>query len=48
MLGDRKLNGAGSGFFEYRIAWPTGLDPRSVAGATFLVEDGEAAQRKRS
>ena len=38
VLGDRKLNGAGSGFFEYRIAWPTGLDPRSVAGAAFLVE----------
>jgi len=38
VLGDRKMNGAGSGFFEYRIAWPTGLDPRSVAGATFLVE----------
>ena len=47
--GDRKLNGAGSGFFEYRIAWPTGLDPRSVAGATFLVEASvEAAQRKGS
>jgi hypothetical protein len=35
---DRKLNGAGSGFFEYRIPWPTGLDVRNVAGATFLVE----------
>src|SRR5205823_2105694 len=38
VLGDHKLNGTGSGFFEYRIAWPTGLDVRDVAGATFLVE----------
>jgi hypothetical protein len=38
VLNDRKLNGAGSGYFEYRIAWPTGLDARDVAGATFLVE----------
>ena len=38
VLGDRKLNGAGSGFFEYRIPWPAGLDPASVASATFLVE----------
>jgi hypothetical protein len=38
VLGDRKLNGAGSGFFEYRIPWPAGLDARDVAGATFLVE----------
>jgi glycosyl hydrolase family 2 len=38
VLTDRKLNGAGSGFFEYRIPWPAGLDVRSVAGATFLVE----------
>jgi hypothetical protein len=38
VLGDHKLDGAGSGFFEYRIPWPGGLDARSVAGATFLVE----------
>jgi galactose mutarotase-like enzyme len=38
VLGDRKLNGAGSGFFEYRIPWPAGLDERDVAGATFIVE----------
>jgi hypothetical protein len=38
VLGDRKLNGAGSGFFEYRIPWPAGLDARDVAAATFLVE----------
>jgi len=38
VLGDRKLNGAGSGFFEYQIPWPAGLDVNAVAGATFLVE----------
>jgi hypothetical protein len=38
VLGDRKVNGAGSGFFEYRIPWPAGLDVKDVAGATFLVE----------
>jgi hypothetical protein len=38
VLGDHKLNGAGSGFFEYRIPWPAGLDARDVAEATFLVE----------
>jgi hypothetical protein len=38
VLGDKKLNGAGHGFFEYAIDWPAGLDPRDVAGATFLVE----------
>ena len=38
VLADRKLNGAGSGFFEYRIPWPVGLDVRNVAGASFIVE----------
>jgi hypothetical protein len=38
VLGDKKLDGAGHGFFEHRIPWPSGLDPRAVAGATFLVE----------
>jgi hypothetical protein len=38
VLGDHKQNGAGSGFFEYRIPWPEGLDPGDVAGATFLAE----------
>jgi hypothetical protein len=38
VLGDRKLNGAGIGFFQYHIAWPAGLDARDVSGATFLVE----------
>ncbi len=38
VLGDRKLNGAGSGFFEYKIPWPRGLSANEVASATFLVE----------
>ena len=38
VLGDRKLNGAGSGFFEYEIPWPAGLNVNDVASATFLVE----------
>jgi hypothetical protein len=36
----RKQNGAGSGYFEYRIAWPKGLSGDAVAGATFLAELG--------
>jgi hypothetical protein len=38
VLDDRKLNGAGSGFFEYAIPWPVGLDVNDVTAATFLVE----------
>ena len=33
-----KVNGAGSGFFEYRIPWPRDLDPADVAEAVFLVQ----------
>jgi len=36
----RKQNGAGSGYFEYRIAWPKGLGAEAVAGASFLAELG--------
>ncbi|MHB8837536.1 MAG: glycoside hydrolase family 2 protein [Gemmatimonadaceae bacterium] len=35
---DRKYDGAGSGYVEYRLNWPAGLKAREVAGATFLVE----------
>jgi hypothetical protein len=38
VLGDRKVNGAGSGFVEYRLPWPEGVRISDVAGATFLVE----------
>jgi hypothetical protein len=36
----RKQNGAGSGFFEYRLPWPKDLAKGGVAGATFLAELG--------
>jgi len=38
VLGDHKLNGAGSGYFEYRMPWPVGLDLRTVERAMFIVE----------
>jgi len=38
VLDGLKANGAGAGHFEYRIAWPRGLDLAAVDGATFLVE----------
>jgi hypothetical protein len=36
----RKQNGAGAGFFEYRLAWPKGLRAEDVTGASFLAELG--------
>ena len=36
----RKQNGAGAGFFEYRLAWPKGLRAEDVSGASFLAELG--------
>jgi hypothetical protein len=33
-----KVNGAGFGHFEYRLAWPKGVPLSDVAAATFLVE----------
>ena len=33
-----KVNGAGSGYFEYRIPWPDGLNVEDIAEATFRVE----------
>ena len=38
VLDGLKVNGAGSGFFEYRLAWPAGLARADVDEATFLVE----------
>jgi hypothetical protein len=35
---DKKFNGTGSGYVEYRLAWPVGLSAREVAAATFLME----------
>ncbi len=28
-----KVNGAGQGYFEYRLPWPQGLDPQAIASA---------------
>lgn len=38
VLDGLKVNGAGSGYFEYRIPWPSGLTRADVEGATFLIE----------
>ena len=36
----RKQNGAGAGFFEYRLAWPKDLRAEDVLGASFIAELG--------
>jgi hypothetical protein len=33
-----KVNGAGSGYFEYSIPWPAGLNIEDIAAANFRVE----------
>ena len=38
VLDGLKVNGAGSGYFEYRLPWPEGLKIADVAAAAFLVE----------
>jgi hypothetical protein len=38
VLDGLKVNGTGSGHFEYRLAWPKGVPLTDVAAATFLVE----------
>lgn len=38
VLDGRKVNGAGSGFFEYRIPWPDDLAPEDVETAAFVFE----------
>jgi hypothetical protein len=38
VLDGLKVNGAGSGYFEYRIPWPKGLDPENIAAASFVFE----------
>jgi hypothetical protein len=38
VLDGLKVNGAGFGNFEYRLAWPAGLKLSDVAAVTFLVE----------
>ena len=38
VLDSLKVNGAGSGYFEYRIPWPSDLGAADVAQGVFLVE----------
>lgn len=38
ILDGLKVNGAGSGYFEYRLPWPEGLDAAKIAGASFICE----------
>ena len=38
VLDGLKVDGAGDGYFEYRLPWPAGLDPDKLAGATFVME----------
>lgn len=38
VLDGLKVNGAGSGYFEYRVPWPAGVSAADVAQATFLFE----------
>jgi hypothetical protein len=38
VLDGLKVDGAGSGYFEYRIPWPAGLQRADVDDAVFLVE----------
>jgi hypothetical protein len=38
VLDGLKVNGAGSGYFEYRLPWPKEVGLSDLAGATFLVE----------
>jgi hypothetical protein len=40
VLDGLKVNGAGWGFFEYRVPWPTDLRPAGLVSATLLVEAG--------
>jgi hypothetical protein len=35
-----KVNGAGAGFFEYRVAWPKDLQPAALTSVTLLAEVG--------
>ena len=38
VLDGLKVNGAGSGFFEYRVAWPQGLRPAELESVVFVAE----------
>jgi len=38
VLDGLKVNGAGAGFFEFRLPWPEGLAPEAIAGASLVFE----------
>lgn len=38
VLDGLKMNGAGAGYFEYRLPWPEGVKVQDVAQASFLAE----------
>jgi hypothetical protein len=38
VLDGLKVNGAGSGLFEYRVPWPEDLRPEEITGASLLLE----------
>lgn len=38
VLDGLKVDGAGHGYFEYRLLWPKGLEARQLAGAAFIME----------
>jgi hypothetical protein len=38
VLNGLKVNGAGWGWFEYRIPWPDGLQVEDISGTTFVAE----------
>lgn len=38
VLDGLKVNGTGHGYFEYRIAWPEGMDAGKLAGVSLLLE----------
>jgi hypothetical protein len=38
VMDGRKVNGAGSGYFEYTIPWPQGVGAADVASASFVAE----------
>lgn len=38
VLDGMKVNGAGSGYFEYKIKWPADLKADNVSGASFIME----------
>jgi hypothetical protein len=38
ILNGLKVDGAGHGYFEYRIPWPDGVDPKVLSSASFIFE----------